>query len=129
MSLHYLSLIHKILSLRALIFTGAIIAISSVLIFAYIIPDRNFYLDSKYNWIKYKLNQSLSNRVMQLDTRYYISNSNLQSKAIRNATNKFSFDEMLDDDEFSFDIKGNDVIVFLHIQKTGECVLLINSFE
>jgi len=32
---------------------------------------------------------------------------------------KLSFDDMLLDDAFVFDIKGNDVIVFLHIQKTG----------
>jgi mRNA-degrading endonuclease HigB of HigAB toxin-antitoxin module len=31
-----------------------------------------------------------------------------------------SFDDMLSDDAFVFDIKGNDVIVFLHIQKTGQ---------
>jgi hypothetical protein len=33
---------------------------------------------------------------------------------------KLSFDDMLSDDAFVFDIKGNDVIVFLHIQKTGQ---------
>ncbi|CAG2107900.1 unnamed protein product [Medioppia subpectinata] len=32
---------------------------------------------------------------------------------------KLSFDDMINVNEFVFDIKGNDVIVFLHIQKTG----------
>ncbi|CAN7950708.1 unnamed protein product, partial [Ixodes pacificus] len=35
--------------------------------------------------------------------------------------NKLSFDDMLGDD-FEFDMKGSDVMVFLHIQKTGGTV-------
>ncbi|KAG8195101.1 hypothetical protein JTE90_013579 [Oedothorax gibbosus] len=33
--------------------------------------------------------------------------------------NKLSFEDMLKEPDFEFDIKGSDVIVFLHIQKTG----------
>lgn len=33
---------------------------------------------------------------------------------------KLSFDEMQRDESFVFDIKGDDVMVFLHIQKTGK---------
>lgn len=33
--------------------------------------------------------------------------------------NKLSFEDMLNEPDFEFDIRGSDVIVFLHIQKTG----------
>lgn len=36
--------------------------------------------------------------------------------------NSLSFSDLLNQRSFTFDIKQNDVIVFLHIQKTGESV-------
>ena len=34
--------------------------------------------------------------------------------------NKLSFDQIASDPTFTFNIKDRDIIVFLHIQKTGE---------
>ncbi|KAI1305886.1 Heparan-sulfate 6-O-sulfotransferase 2 [Halotydeus destructor] len=42
-----------------------------------------------------------------------------QSSFSESNNEEISFDEMRKDDSFFFDIRGNDVIVFLHIQKTG----------
>ena len=42
---------------------------------------------------------------------------------------KLSFDDMINTKEFVFDIKGNDVIVFLHIQKTGQYFIRLFLFK
>lgn len=42
------------------------------------------------------------------------------TNSITQGANKLSFDQIFSDPTFTFSIKDKDVIVFLHIQKTGE---------
>lgn len=61
---------------------------------------------------------ALSNR--ELMTAPLLMNDGM-GKPISNLNNKIglSYDEMLNDD-FGFDMDSHDVMVFLHMQKTGE---------
>lgn len=63
--------------------------------------------------------------------RRYINSLNKerldQSLSESSYSNHFrvSFDDIIDSKESVFDIKGNDVIVFLHIQKTGQYLIIV----
>lgn len=46
--------------------------------------------------------------------------ASLSSNPFEASRNKLSFEQLLTDESFTFDIRKNDVIVFLHIQKTGK---------
>ena len=65
------------------------------------LPEQHFRRRTVNSIIKDNLGQSLSESSHPLN--HY----------------KLSFDDMINAKEFVFDIKGNDVMVFLHIQKTG----------
>lgn len=69
---------------------------------------------------------SMDHRYMRLGLRHVIrdnagkSLASLSSNPFESSRNKLSFDQLLMNESFSFNIKKNDVIVFLHIQKTGK---------
>ena len=113
----------KSYSFRSLVTFALIILLISILIISYIYPDQSLYFESKYNlWLRYNLNQELTDRLIQsesFNSNYHILNVNHELKSSSSPTNKLSFDEIFNDREFNFHIRGNDVIVFLHIQKTG----------
>ncbi|XP_054714898.1 heparan-sulfate 6-O-sulfotransferase 2-like [Uloborus diversus] len=75
------------------------------------------YSQTKYNnWNTLNLKHVVDNMgkpVSFLSHPFAADSDSSRSKS------KFSFEDMLKDRGFRFDIKGSDVIVFLHIQKTG----------
>ncbi|XP_076337695.1 heparan-sulfate 6-O-sulfotransferase 2-like [Tachypleus tridentatus] len=92
------------------------------ILLAYVCPETvcsfNLHTESqKYpSWRKIGLKHLMAeNMGKPLSFLSLPSDSQVAESGLRN---KLSFDEMIKDD-FEFDIKGSDVIVFLHIQKTG----------
>ena len=87
-----------------------ILVFMSFLLISYLCPDRvcainlwsapESYFRRRLSVIKDNLSQSLSSHPL--------------------SHNIMSFDDMINAKEFVFNIKGIDVIVFLHIQKTGQ---------
>ena len=94
-----------------------ILVFMSFLVINYLCPDSvcainlwsapESYFQRKLNVIKDNLNQYLSSHPLS----HYM----------------MSFDDMINAKEFIFNIKGIDVIVFLHIQKTGQYSVLLRK--
>ena len=107
-----IDLVHLSRSNRSILLFTSILFFISIILISYLCPDEVCSLNSlssdsvRYQSFKHK-NLLNDNVGMPLP------------KSINPSSHKMSFDDMLSDDAFTFDIKGNDVIVFLHIQKTG----------
>lgn len=96
----------------------------SLLFVGYLCPDRVCALssgslsESRYEtWSKFSLKNVIKDNMAR-------SIGSLASHPLRQpfqsaSFSKLSFDEIMQDPSFVFDIKGDDVMVFLHIQKTG----------
>ncbi|XP_015908894.1 heparan-sulfate 6-O-sulfotransferase 3-B [Parasteatoda tepidariorum] len=67
-------------------------------------------------WNRFSLRNVVDNMGKPLS---FLSHPSLAKSDVYNSKSKLSFEDMLNEPDFEFDIKGSDVIVFLHIQKTG----------
>ena len=64
---------------------------------------------------------SFNSQFQRLSMKHVIRDSSGRPlSSLSSKPNKLSFEQLLMDESFTFDIKKNDVIVFLHIQKTGK---------
>jgi len=92
-----------------------VLVFMSLLIISYLCPSHVCSLNS-WSSPDSHFNQRSLNHVIKDNLGMSLSSHPLNHM-------KLSFDDVLSDNAFVFDIKGNDVIVFLHIQKTGQYLI------
>ncbi|XP_055937623.1 heparan-sulfate 6-O-sulfotransferase 3-B-like [Argiope bruennichi] len=67
-------------------------------------------------WNKFSLKHVVDNMGKPLS---FLSHPLIAKSDLYRTKSKLSFEDMVKEPDFEFDIKGSDVVVFLHIQKTG----------
>lgn len=113
--------------LRKIVFVCIALTLFGIFGFGYFSPDK-VTLASNYILHGTKVICHCSFQVRALsnrDLQFSLRNDNI-GKPINNLNNKvgLSYDDMLTDD-FVFDMDSRDVMVFLHMQKTGEIMFAI----
>lgn len=103
-----------------------IVTVLGIITFGYVCSDQvcafnNWtYSQKRYDsWSKFSLKNVVDNMGKPLS---FLSHPLLSKSDSMRSRIKLSFDDMIKEPDFQFDIKGSDVIVFLHIQKTGGTV-------
>lgn len=99
--------------LRTVIFICILLAVSGIIYFGYFCPDHICALTSRETgWTDWTFRSAIKDKLVKPLLSYS------EPTSVRVANGGLSYDDVINEN-FQFDMNAHDVMVFLHIQKTG----------